>query len=112
MTMLERQQQKKPVPQRLVFPPPASRARTAFGRTLRRLSAGGRGVGLPVGADRSVQCPQRGEIPVDVCAACPLLIRLKSRGEQTRVQCCVPREAFSAALNTSDRWLSGRMGFR
>jgi hypothetical protein len=71
-----------------------------------------RGVALPVGTNQSVQCPQRGEIPVDVCADCPLLIKLKSRGGRTRVLCCVPHEAFSAQLNASDRWFSGRTGFR
>lgn len=112
MTTLDRQQQQAP-PQRLVFPPPEPRDRGGtLRRSLRALANGMRGVALPVGANQTVQCPQRGEIPVDMCAGCPLLIKLKSRGGNIRVLCCVPREAFTATLNPSDQVLSGRMGFR
>jgi len=113
MTTLKRQDQQVPSPQRLTFPPPTEHNRgAAFRRALRGLNPTVRGVALPVGANQSVQCPQRGEIPVEMCADCPLLIKLKSRGGTTRVMCCVPREAFSAALHPSDQYLSGRMGFR
>lgn len=113
MTTIEKRDQQAPGRQRLVFPPPTPRGgRAAFRRVVRGLGSSVRGVALPVGANQSVQCPQKGEIPVDVCADCPLLISLKSRGGTTRVLCCVPREAFSATLNPSDRYLSGRMGFR
>ena len=67
---------------------------------------------LAVSSLETVQCPQRGEIPVDTCAGCPMLIKLKSKHGHVRVLCCVPREAFSAALHPSDRYLSGRLGFR
>lgn len=113
MTKLAKQDQQAPGRQRIVFPLPAPRgSRAAFRRVVRGLGGSVRGVALPVGANQSVQCPQKGEIPVDMCADCPLLISLKSRGGTTRVLCCVPREAFSATLNPSDRYLSGRMGFR
>ena len=113
MTTIPRQDQRAAAKQRLVFPPPTGHNRgAAFRRVLRGLNPAVRGVALPVGSNQSVQCPQRGEIPVETCADCPLLIKLKSRGGTTRVMCCVPREAFSAALNPSDRYLSGRMGFR
>jgi hypothetical protein len=99
--------------QRVVYPVPTERNRgAAFRRALRALNPSVRGVALPVGTNQSVQCPQRGEIPVDTCASCPLLIKLKDRGGTIKVLCCVPREAFSAHLKTSDQYLSGRMGFR
>lgn len=105
--------EQKAEPQRLVFPPPEpGNHQSALLRSIRGLTNGVRGVALPVGANQSVQCPERGEISVDTCADCPLLIKLKTRGGHTRVLCCVPREAFSATLNPSDRYLSGRMGFR
>jgi len=69
-----------------------------------------RGVTLPVDTNQSVQCPQRGEIPVDTCADCPLLIKLKNRKGRTMVLCCLPRERFSAELDPSDRWLAYRVG--
>ena len=67
---------------------------------------------LAVSGEQLVQCPQRGEIPVDTCGGCPLLIKLKNKHGRTHVLCCVPREAFSAELHPSDRYLSGRLGFR
>ena len=113
MTTVQKQDQQIPARQRLVFPPPTPRGgRAGVRRLIRSLGSSVRGVALPVGATGSVQCPQKGEIPVDICADCPLLISLKNRGGTTRVLCCVPREAFSATLNPSDRYLSGRMGFR
>jgi hypothetical protein len=113
VTTLDKKSQQAANRQRLVFPPPTPRGgRAALRRVVGGLGGSVRGVALPVGANQSVQCPQKGEIPVDMCADCPLLISLKSRGGTTRVLCCVPREAFSATLNPSDRYLSGRMGFR
>jgi hypothetical protein len=63
---------------------------------------------LPVGTDRSVQCPIRGEINVSTCAECPLLIKLANRRGRVTVLCCLPREKRSADLNPSDRWLAYR----
>ena len=113
MTVIGQQKEIKASQQRLVFPP--RRRRNSVGtllRSLRALSPSVRGVALPVGTSRTVQCPQRGEVPVEACADCPLLIKLTSRKGQASVRCCVPREAFSAGLSPSDRYLSGRMGFR
>ena len=113
MTKLAKQDQQAPGRQRIVFPLPTPRGGIAAVRSVvRGLGSSMRGVALPVGTNQSVQCPQRGEIPVETCADCPLLISLRSRGGTTRVLCCVPREAFSATLHPSDRYLSGRMGFR
>ena len=113
MTVIGQQKEMAAPQQRVVFPPPSKRSRAAtFRRSLQSLRPSVRGVALPVGSDQTVQCPQRGEIPVHACADCPLLIKLTSRNGQTRVRCCVPREAFSASLQPSDRYLSGRMGFR
>ena len=113
MSVIERQSETKATPQRLIFPPPARRNRAAeFLQLLRGLRPGVRGVALPIGTNQNVQCPQRGEIPVETCSGCPLLIRLTSKAGQAQVLCCVPRETFSAELQPSDRYLSGRMGFR
>jgi hypothetical protein len=65
---------------------------------------------LPVGMDRSVQCPVRGEINVSICAECPLLIKLANRRGKVTVLCCLPRERNSAELNPSDRWMASHAG--
>ena len=65
---------------------------------------------LPVGMDRSVQCPMRGEINVATCAECPLLIKLANRRGRVTVLCCLPREKRSTDLKPSDRWLAYRAG--
>lgn len=81
MTTIPRQDQRANAQQRLVFPSPTEHNRgAAFRRALRGLNPTVRGVALPVGSNQSVQCPQRGEIPGEMCADCPLLIKLKSRG--------------------------------
>ena len=55
---------------------------------------------LPVGTDRSVQCPVRGEINVSTCAECPLLIKLANRRGKVTVLCCLPREKRTRPSST------------
>ena len=61
--------------------------------------------------DRSVSCPQRGDVTLETCVACPLFVSVKSRRGKLNVCCRLPgRLAYGPDIDAASRLSMTRAG--
>ena len=72
----------------------------------------GNGLTLSVRPDgRSLSCPQRGDVTLETCVACPLFVSAKTRRGKLSVCCRLSRSlAFGADLDAASRLSMTRAG--
>ena len=69
------------------------------------------GMTLAVRKDQSVYCPQRGDVTLETCVGCPMLVSAHTRRGKLKVCCRLQGTlAFGPELDTASRLTMTRAG--
>jgi hypothetical protein len=66
---------------------------------------------LTMRSDETVWCPIRGDVTIEICGNCPLLISIKAKRGGTRVRCRPPGDPrCDGHRSTIGMWMNTRAG--